>query len=90
MSRHRSNHAIVVVISTTFVGLLAMPEIGPDLPLMQTELENVIRDIGWIVMPSYTLPGLIFVPFTGYLADKFGRFGRKVILRPSLVLFAGV
>ena len=35
-------------------------------------------------MSSYTLPALLLVPVTGYLAD---RFGKKLILFPSLVIF---
>ena len=50
-----------------------MPVIGPALPVVQTELGINNREIGWIVMSSYTLPGLFFVPFTGYLADRFGK-----------------
>lgn len=80
--RHRGTH---IVISTTFVGLLAVPVVGPALPVMQGEFGIANRDIGWMVMSSYSLPAVIFVPLTGYLAD---RFGKKMILLPSLVLFA--
>ena len=80
-----SSHSFNIVISTTFVGLLAMPVIGPALPVVQTEFYISNRDIGWILMSSYCLPALIFVPLFGYLAD---RYGKKAILLPTMLLFS--
>ena len=74
-----------IIISTTFISLLGMPVIGPVLPVLQDVFTINNRDIGWMIMSSYTFPALFFIPFTGYLAD---RFGKKNILIPSLFLFA--
>lgn len=84
MPSQKFNHATHVIISTTFVSLLAVPIVGPALSTMQSELGIDNRDIGWMVMSSYTLPALLIVPITGYLAD---RFGKKIVLLPSLILF---
>ena len=84
MTYRHSKNAAHVIISTTFVSLLAVPAVGPALSAVLIEFGIQDRDIGWMLMSSYTLPALLLVPVTGYLAD---RFGKKLILFPSLVIF---
>ena len=85
MNAQTNPRSYQIIISTTFISLLGMPVIGPVLPVLQDVFTINNRDIGWMIMSSYTLPALFFIPFTGYLAD---RFGKKNILIPSLFLFA--
>ena len=85
MNAETNPRSYQIIISTTFISLLGMPVIGPVLPVLQDVFTINNRDIGWMIMSSYTLPALFFIPFTGYLAD---RFGKKNILIPSLFLFA--
>ena len=85
MSRLQFSHGLNIVISTTFVSLLAMPIVGPALPVMQEQFSISNRDIGWVVMSTYTLPALFFVPIFGYLAD---RFGKRAVLLPTMILFS--
>ena len=85
MNAENNPRSYQIIISTTFISLLGMPVIGPVLPVLQDVFTINNRDIGWMIMSSYTLPALFFIPFTGYLAD---RFGKKNILIPSLFLFA--
>ena len=83
MPDRHSKNAAHVIISTTFVSLLAVPAVGPALSAVQIEFGIQNRAIGWMLMSSYTLPALLLVPVTGYLAD---RFGKKLIMFPSLVI----
>ena len=85
MNAETNPRSYQIIISTTFISLLGMPVIGPVLPVLQDVFTINNRDIGWMIMSSYTLPALFFIPFTGYLAD---RFGKKNILIPSLFVFA--
>jgi len=85
MARLYSSHNFNIVIAITFVSLLAMPVVGPALPVVQDEFGISNRDIGWMVMSSYSLPALLFVPLFGYLADKYGK---KAVLIPTMVLFS--
>ena len=85
MNAQTNPRSYQIIISTTFISLLGMPVIGPVLPVLQDVFTINNRDIGWMIMSSYTLPALFFIPFTGYLAD---RFGKKNILIPSLFVFA--
>ena len=85
MGRLQFSHGLNIVITTTFVSLLAMPIVGPALPVVQEEFGISNRDIGWVVMSAYTLPALLFVPIFGYLAD---RFSKKAVLLPTMILFS--
>ena len=84
MKKKLDQRSVYIVVSTTFVSLLGMPIIGPVLPMLQQEFDISNRDIGWMLMSSYTLPALIFIPLTGFLAD---RYGKKNVLVPSLFIF---
>lgn len=84
MTNISSKHSINIVICTTFTSLLGMPIIGPSLPIVQAEFFISNRDIGWMLMSSYTFPALFFIPITGYLAD---RYGKKNVILPSLFIF---
>ena len=88
LNRHgppKFSHGLNIVITTTFVSLLAMPIVGPALPVLQEEFGISNRDIGWVVMSAYTVPALFFVPIFGYLAD---RFSKKAVLLPTMILFS--
>ena len=73
MNAETNPRSYQIIISTTFISLLGMPVIGPVLPVLQDVFTIDNRDIGWMIMSSYTLPALFFIPFTGYLADRFGK-----------------
>ena len=84
MPRFARNHPLNIIFLTTLAGLLAFPIVSPALPTMRTALNIPTESIG-LVMTAYSLPAFLFVPLTGLLAD---RFGIKIVLVPSLFLFA--
>ena len=84
MPRFARNHPLNSIFLTTLAGLLAFPIVSPALPAMRAALNIPTESIG-LVMTAYSLPAFLFVPLTGLLAD---RFGKKIVLVPSLFLFA--
>jgi MFS family permease len=67
------------------MAILGVSSIIPVLPDMIVGLEISPVQIG-LVLSVFTLPGVIFAPAIGILAD---RLGRKAILVPALFLFGG-
>jgi MFS family permease len=55
----------------------------PDLPVIARQFHVPPEQIG-LVITALTLPGVVFVLFFGVLAD---RYGRKVLMVPSLAIF---
>lgn len=74
---------LLVIFSVTLMGVLGVASITPAFPLMSQQL-GVPRELISLVVIVFTLPGVILTPFLGVAAD---RFGRKLILVPSLLLF---
>jgi len=75
---------IFMIVSLTFVALMGFPIISPALPAVRDALNISTKDIGW-VMAAYSLPGIVFMPLSGLLAD---RYGKRKVLFPSLFIFA--
>jgi len=84
MPRISYNKNIFIVVSLTFASLLGFPIISPALPAARDALNISTENIGW-VMAAYSLPGLLFMPLSGLVADRYGK--RKVLI-PSIFLFA--
>lgn len=62
---------------------MGVSSIAPAFPSIARSLNVSTNQIG-LLITFFTLPGIIFTPIFGILAD---RFNRKVILVPSLFLF---
>jgi MFS family permease len=77
------NVNLLLIFSVTLMAVLGVASITPAFPLMSHEL-GISRELVSLVIVVFTLPGVIFTPFLGVAAD---RFGRKRILVPSLLLF---
>ncbi|WFS61855.1 MFS transporter [Pseudodesulfovibrio thermohalotolerans] len=73
------------VFGVTLMAVLGVSSIIPALPDIMKGLHLGPVQIG-LVISSFTLPGVLFSPLVGILAD---RMGRKVLLVPSLFIFSG-
>lgn len=73
------------VFGVTLIAILGVSSIIPALPGIMKGLSISPVQIG-LIISVFTLPGVIFSPLVGILAD---RMGRKVILVPALFVFGG-
>ncbi len=71
------------VFGITLMAILGVSSIIPALPDIIDGLSISPIEIG-LVISVFTLPGVLFSPLVGILAD---RVGRKVILVPALFMF---
>lgn len=65
------------------MSVLGVASIAPAFPQIAARFGIGNAETGWLVS-SFTVPGLLFTPLLGLLAD---RFGRKQVLVPCLFLF---
>ena len=72
-----------LVFGVTLMAILGVSSIIPALPDMITGLGISPVHIG-LVISAFTLPGALFAPLVGILAD---RLGRKAVLVPGLFIF---
>jgi len=75
---------LYVIFSVTLTAVLGVSSITPAFPKVMRALDAGPETIG-LLITAFTLPGLLLTPLLGVLAD---RFGRKIVLVPSLLLFA--
>ncbi len=78
--RHKNLQIILIV---SLMAPLGYTIINPAFPAIVDSLKISAQDVG-LLITVYSVPGLLFVPILGILAD---RFGRKRIMVPSLFLF---
>ena len=74
---------LLIIFGVTLMAVLGVASITPALPNVRIALGIPIEAVSLVVI-IFTLPGVLFTPFLGVLAD---RLGRKIILGPSLFLF---
>lgn len=77
--------ALCLVFGLTLLVTMGISSLIPVLPLLAREFGQE-GTVAWQVVAVFALPGLVCVPFVGVLAD---RHGRKKVLAPALLLFAG-
>jgi ACDE family multidrug resistance protein len=75
-----SNLQIVFII--TLIVVMGVSSISPALPEIQAAFGIQKPAVGLLIV-VFTLPGVLFAPLFGVLAD---RYGRKTVLVPSLLL----
>jgi MFS family permease len=72
-----------IVFAVTLIVVMGVSSISPAFPEIQAAFGISKPTVGLLIV-VFTLPGVLFTPALGVLAD---RFGRKKILVPSLLLF---
>lgn len=75
---------LFIAVSISLIEILGTMSINPVLPGIAREFEISLEQIGWVTT-AFVAPMVVGGPICGLLAD---RFGRKLILVPSLFLFA--
>lgn len=73
-----------IICAVTLMAVLGVSSVAPALPRVAEALRISTGQVG-LLITVFTFPGVILTPFTGILAD---RIGRKIVLVPSLLLFA--
>ncbi|MGE4299578.1 MAG: MFS transporter [Desulfovibrionaceae bacterium] len=74
---------LYMIFCVTFMVVMGVASISPSLPGMVRALGIPPEQVG-LVITAFTVPGVLFLPLTGALAD---RLGRKQVLVPSLLVF---
>jgi len=74
---------IATLASIPLVMVLGNSMIVPVLPTMEKELGLTQFQVS-LIITAFSLAAGLIIPFVGYLSD---RFGRKVIIVPSLILY---
>jgi len=73
-----------IVFLVTLTAVMGVASITPAFPDIAVRLKINSGRIG-LLITVFTLPGILCAPFLGILAD---RYGRSIVLVPSLFLFA--
>lgn len=73
-----------LVFGITLMVTMGISSVLPVLPRIALDFGIPVEG-SWRIIAAFALPGLVFIPFVGVLAD---RYGRKRVLVSALVLFA--
>ncbi|MAO65382.1 MAG: MFS transporter [Balneola sp.] len=74
---------LYIIFGITLTAVMGVSSIAPAFPVISDALNVSAQRIG-LLITFFTLPGIFITPVFGLLAD---RFGRKIVLVPSLFLF---
>ncbi len=77
------NRNLYIIFGITLAAMMGVASITPAFPDIIKHFGISPQQVGGLIV-AFTLPGVFLTPFTGMLAD---RYGRKVVLVPSLFLF---
>lgn len=74
---------LYIIFGITLTAVMGVSSIAPAFPSIADAMDVSAQQIG-LLITFFTLPGIFITPILGLLAD---RFGRKIVLVPSLLLF---
>lgn len=75
---------MIIIFGVTLIAVMGIASITPAFPGIIQYFGISTQQVG-LLIAAFTLPGVFLTPVTGILAD---RLGRKLVLVPSLFLFA--
>ncbi len=75
---------LMIVFSVTITAMMGVGSVTPAFPIIMHAFHISTQEVG-LLITIFTLPGVLFAPVVGMVAD---RYGRKRVLVPSLLLFA--
>ncbi|MDP3434561.1 MAG: MFS transporter [Bacteroidota bacterium] len=74
---------MIIIFGITLIAVMGISSITPAFPGIIKYFGISTQQVGWLIA-AFTLPGIFLTPVSGILAD---RFGRKLVLVPSLFIF---
>ncbi len=74
---------MIIIFGVTLIAVMGIASITPAFPGIIQYFGISTQQVGWLIA-AFTLPGIFLTPVSGILAD---RFGRKLVLVPSLFIF---
>ncbi len=74
---------MIIIFGVTLIAVMGISSITPAFPGIIKYFGISTQQVGWLIA-AFTLPGIFLTPVSGILAD---RFGRKLVLVPSLFIF---
>ncbi|MBL7969083.1 MAG: MFS transporter [Prolixibacteraceae bacterium] len=74
---------MAIIFGVTLIAVMGIASITPAFPGIISYFGISTQQVG-LLIAAFTLPGVFLTPVTGVLAD---RFGRKLVLVPSLFIF---
>lgn len=77
------NKNLYIIFGITLTAVMGVASITPAFPDIIRYFNISPQQVGGLIV-AFTVPGVFLTPFTGLLAD---RYGRKLVLVPSLFLF---
>jgi len=77
------NKNLYIIFGITLIAIMGVASLTPAFPDIIRYFNISPQQVGGLIV-AFTLPGVFLTPFTGMLAD---RYGRKKVLVPSLFLF---
>lgn len=75
---------LYIIFGITLIAVMGVASITPALPQIAKTLNLTNSQIG-LLISAFTFPGIFLTPLAGILADQWGR---KIIIVPSLFIFA--
>ena len=74
---------MIIIFGVTLIAVMGIASITPAFPGIIKYFGISTQQVGWLIA-AFTLTGIFLTPVSGIMAD---RFGRKLVLVPSLFIF---